>query len=83
MAADIAACAPSPPRQQAELEAQLVSQEVTRLVEDYIERRVKEVLVSEHVQASLADRLQVGHANPWENGGVSACGHALPFGLCT
>ena len=52
----------SPPRKQAELEVQLVDQEVTRLVEEYIERRVKEVLVSEHVQASLAERLQVGAA---------------------
>jgi hypothetical protein len=32
---------------------------VARLVTEHVERAVKDVLVSEHVQASLAKRLEV------------------------
>jgi hypothetical protein len=50
-------CAPC--RAQAELEQSLIEEELSRLLTEYVESRVREALASEHVQASLADRLKV------------------------
>jgi hypothetical protein len=47
-------------RAQAEMEEALVDEELQRLLNDYVESRVREALASEHVQASLAERLKVG-----------------------
>ena len=46
-------------RAQAELEESLVQEELQRLLNEYVESRVREALASEHVQASLAERLKV------------------------
>jgi hypothetical protein len=47
-------------RAQAELEESLIDEELQRLLGEYVESRVREALASEHVQASLAERLKVG-----------------------
>lgn len=49
----------APCRVQAELEQSLMEEELARLLTEYVESRVREALASEHVQASLADRLKV------------------------
>jgi hypothetical protein len=41
------------------LEESLITEELERLLSEYVEGRVKDVLASEHVQASLAARLAV------------------------
>jgi hypothetical protein len=46
-------------RARAALEESLVAEELERLLSEYVEGRVKDVLASEHVQASLAARLAV------------------------
>jgi len=46
-------------RAQAALEESLIAEEVERLLSEYVEARVRDVLASQHVQASLAQRLQV------------------------
>jgi hypothetical protein len=46
-------------RAHAALEESLIAEELERLLSDYVEARVKDVLASEHVQASLATRLAV------------------------
>lgn len=42
------------------MEESLVEEELQRLLSEYVEGRVREALASEHVQASLAERLKVG-----------------------
>jgi hypothetical protein len=46
-------------RARAALEESLIAEEVERLLSEYVEARVRDVLASQHVQASLAQRLQV------------------------
>lgn len=50
-------------RARAELEESLVEEELQRLLGEYVESRVREALASEHVQASLAERLKVCDAS--------------------
>lgn len=38
----------------------MIQEELQRLLNDYVESRVREALASEHVQSSLAERLKVG-----------------------
>lgn len=52
-------CAVLCSRAQAELEESLIDEELQRLLSEYVESRVREALASEHVQASLAERLKV------------------------
>jgi hypothetical protein len=47
------------------MEEALIDEELLRLLNDYVESRVREALASEHVQASLADRLKVGWVVGW------------------
>lgn len=51
-------------RARAALEESLVAEELERLLSEYVEGRVKDVLASEHVQASLAERLAVSRFEP-------------------
>jgi hypothetical protein len=46
-------------RAHAELEESLIAEELQRLLTEFVEGRVREALASEHVQASLAERLKV------------------------
>jgi len=55
-----AVCCGGSCRAQAELEEALIQEELQRLLNDYVESRVREALASEHVQSSLAERLKVG-----------------------
>lgn len=43
----------------------MIAEELDRLITEHVERRVKEVLASQHVQASLAQRLQVCTTTNW------------------
>jgi hypothetical protein len=70
-------------RAQAELEESLVDEELQRLLNDYVESRVREALASEHVQASLAERLKVGYVTWGVAGGQGRLVFLVGFlGLC-
>lgn len=46
-------------RVRGEIEESLIKEQLDKLLTEYVESKVKQVLASEHVQASLAQRLQV------------------------
>jgi hypothetical protein len=65
-------------RARAALEESLVAEELERLLSEYVEGRVKDVLASEHVQASLATRLAVSTTC---NAAACVCAWRRPVGI--